>query len=200
MALTKISRQTPLRQVLELGKPAECSKHEKCRACCAFGTGFVITEDIKRISDSLKLTEEEFKKQHLQETKLFGNNIYKIKTINKDNKQYGRCSFFDEENGCKIHEVKPLHCRIAYCNENGEALHQWFMLNYIVDKNNPDSIREWDYYVKTTDADVIAGGKPEDIVPDKEELKKMLSYVPQQDLDVQKMIDLSQKNHKGELW
>ena len=58
------------------------------------------------------------------------------------------------------------------------------------------SIREWDNYVKTTDAEIIDGGKTEELVLDKEKLKKILNYIPDCDSEVQKMIDFSQKSDK----
>jgi len=105
---------------------------------------------------------------------VFNTEIHKAKTI-KDDKPYGHCTFFDKNEGCTIHKVKPLHCRVGNgCNEHGEKLAIWFALNYLVKKEDPQSIREWAIYLKTNPT--IPGGSLADLVPDKERLGKMLDH------------------------
>ena len=87
---------------------------------------------------------------------------------------YGECVFHDKKQGCTIHEVKPLHCKVGSCNDHGEAIHLWFTINYFVNKNDPESVRQWATYLKTHPT--IPGGELEDLVPDKEMLSKILSY------------------------
>ncbi len=90
----------------------------------------------------------------------------------RSGKPYGPCVFFDD--GCKIHTVKPLECRIGNCSEYGEELSIWFMLNYQVNVSDPESVRQYAIYLKTRPT--IPGGKLEELVPDKEKLGKILDF------------------------
>lgn len=49
------------------------------------------------------------------------------------------------------------------------------MLNYLVNKDDPESIRQYSTYLKSG-GKTIEGGKLEELVPDKEKLKKILSF------------------------
>ena len=77
--------------------------------------------------------------------------------------------------GCKIHKVKPLQCRIGNCGEHGEELSIWFMLNYLVNTKDPESIRQYNIYLQSG-GKTIPGGNLEELIPDKEELKKILNF------------------------
>jgi len=48
------------------------------------------------------------------------------------------------------------------------------MLNYIVNSSDPEAIRLWAEYLKTHPT--IPGGDLEELVPDKERLKKILNF------------------------
>ena len=61
------------------------------------------------------------------------------------------------------------------CGPYGEELMLWFMLNHIVDANNPESVRQYAAYLKTGGR-TLPGGELESLVPDKEKLGKMLDY------------------------
>ncbi len=164
----KITAKTPLKKILELGNV--CNRNNNC---CKHGSGFLVGDDLKNIAKFLKISEEELKGKFLDEKEMFNKRLLRPKA-KKSDKPYGECIFF-EEKGCSIHEVKPLQCRTGSCSEYGEELSAWFLLNYILDKDDPESIRQYALYVKSG-GKIIPGGKLEEIVPDKEKLKKILNY------------------------
>ena len=49
------------------------------------------------------------------------------------------------------------------------------MLNYFVNKNDPESIRQFAAYLKSG-GKTLPGGRLEDFIPDKKKLKKILNY------------------------
>ena len=98
------------------------------------------------------------------------------KLLRKDSRPYGRCIFYDDQQGCTIHEVKPLECKTSInCKDYGEDLSVWFKINYIVDPCDPESIRQYAQYIKSG-GKIIPGAELENLVPDKEKLRKVLSY------------------------
>jgi Fe-S-cluster containining protein len=163
-----ITKHTPLKVVLELGK--ECKQRDHC---CQFGGGFVIKEDIPKIANFLNIKEEEFKEKYLTEVTQFNTTLHKIKSETSD-KQYAPCIFYDKKEHCMIHEVKPLHCRIGNCGEYGQQLSLWFMLNYFLNPDDPESIRQYATYLKTQPT--LPGAELENLLPDKKKLKKILNY------------------------
>ena len=171
MEQIKLTKNTPLKEVLELTHPCKC---EACNNGCKYGSGFLVDEDIPRIAKHLGVTEDVLKKEFLEEVEKFNTKKFRPKILRKD-KQYGKCIFFDE-NTCKIHEVKPFECRISMsCKPYGEQLSLWFMLNHFVDENDAESIRQYATYRKSG-GKTLSGAKLEDLVPDKEKLKKILRF------------------------
>lgn len=164
-----ISKKTPLKKALELGKACD-----KCGHCCSHGAGALADDDLKKIAKFLKTTENELKKTCLEEIEKF--NTKRLRPIIiKKGKPYGRCVFLDEKKGCRIHSVKPLECKVGNCSEHGEDLSLWFMLNYFVNPDDPESVRQYAAYLKSG-GKTLKGGKLEEIVPDKKTLKKILEY------------------------
>jgi len=163
-----ITKRTTKKKALELGK--DC---KKCGHCCSFGSGYVLNEGMDAMAKALNITKEQLKKDYLEGVEVFNTDIYKIKT-KKQGKPYGKCILFSKEKGCTIHESKPLHCRIGNCNKHGEELAEWFFLNYTVNKNDPESIRQWAARLKVKKT--IRGGELEDLVPDKAKLIKILTF------------------------
>ena len=145
----------------------------QCAHCCSHGSGFLIGNDKKNIAEFLKITEKEFKEKYLEEKELFNTKLSRPKLKTND-KPYGECVFLQDKK-CKVHTVKPFQCRVGNCNEHGEELSQWFMLNYLVNKDDPESIRQYAAYLKSG-GKTIPGGKLEELVPDKEKLKKILNF------------------------
>lgn len=98
------------------------------------------------------------------------------KLIREKKKPYGRCVFYDDEKGCTIHEVKPLECKTSIqCKDYGSDLSVWFMVNHIVDANDAESVRQFSNYIKSG-GKIIPGASLQELVPNKEKLKKILSY------------------------
>ena len=163
----KITVETKLNEIEELGK-----KCDRKNNCCRHGSGFLFNDDLKKISKFLKITDEQLKKQFLEEKEVFNKKLFRPK-LKDAKKPYGECIFF--KNGCIIHDVKPLQCKIGTCSENGEDIAAWFLVNYILDKDDAESIRQYAIYIKSG-GKVISGGELAKIVPDKNKLKKILSY------------------------
>lgn len=164
----QITKNTRISEILKLGQ--EC---KQCGYCCSHGSGFLIGDDLKNIAKYLKITEKEVKQKYLEEKELFNTKLLRPK-LKKSDKPYGKCIFLEDKK-CKIHKVKPLQCRVGNCNEHGEKLSIWFMLNYLVNKDDPESIRQYAAYLKSG-GKTIPGGKLEELVPDKEKLRKILNF------------------------
>jgi Fe-S-cluster containining protein len=160
---------TPLRTVLRLGK--ECQRKNNC---CKFGSGCLVGNDLKNIAKFLKIKEKQLKEKYLKEFERFHTTLWRPKLKKTQGKPYGQCIFFDN-NGCSIHPVKPLECRIGNCGEHGEELSLWFMLNHFVNPNDPQSIREFATYLKCG-GKTLPGGELNTLIPDKKKLNKILSY------------------------
>jgi Fe-S-cluster containining protein len=151
----EIKQTTPLKKILAIG--AEC---KQCGHCCKHGTGFVLASEAKK-----------YNKKNLEETEVFNTKVFKFKTKAKP---FGACMFL-KRNKCSIHKKKPLHCRVGTCSEHGEEISVWFALNYLVNVHDPESIRQWNIYLKSGGKN-IPGGSLKELVPDKKLLKKILSY------------------------
>jgi len=166
-----LTKNTHVEEVLKLSNPCKC---ESCTVGCRHGSGFLVKEDIPRIAKFMGITEEVLKKEFLEEVEKFNTKKYRPKILRKD-KPYGKCIFFDDEIGCKVHEVKPLECKISMgCKDFGENLSLWFMLNHFVNKDDAESVRQYASYLKTG-GKTLRGAELKDLVPDKEKLKKILS-------------------------
>ena len=159
--------------MLKLAAPCQCSS---CNHGCKFGSGSLAGDDAGNIAKFLGMSEEDLKKGFLEEVELFNKKLQRPKLIREKGKPYGRCVFFDDEKGCTIHEVKPLECKTSIqCKDYGEELSVWFMLNHAVDANDAESIRQYAKYIKSG-GKLIPGSLLLDLIPDKEKLKKILSY------------------------
>jgi len=134
--------------ILEIARP--CRKVDECckvKTCCEFGSGMLIASDIPKIAAYLGISEELLKDNLLERVTRLNRVMYRPRLLRKG-KPYGPCVFFDKEQRCTIHEVKPLQCRTALCNEKGPALEQWFALNYILDREDGAALAEWKQYLK----------------------------------------------------
>ncbi|MBW2993351.1 YkgJ family cysteine cluster protein [Candidatus Woesearchaeota archaeon] len=162
----KINKKTPLREIFKVGRA--CSQ---CGHCCANGTGFLAEHDIKYISEYLGMTREELINECLEPVTLFNTTRYRPVLV--QNGKIKTCIFYD--NGCSIHDVKPLLCRVGNCSEHGEDLSVWFRLNFFVNVNDAESIRQWKTYLDSGGKN-IPGGKLSELVPDTVKLIKILNY------------------------
>lgn len=166
-----ITRKTKKTEVIQKAK-IDC---KSCTHCCEYGSGIVLTDEVKNLASGFGIDEIKFIEKYLDEFKNFNTTHYKFKTIkSKPTKPYGKCIFLDKK-GCTIHNIKPLHCKVGNCTEIGEDINIWFTLNHFVDPYDPESIREWAQYIKLGNK-IIDGGKLEDLVADKKKLKKILNY------------------------
>ena len=59
------------------------------------------------------------------------------------------------------------------CKDYGETLSVWFMLNHFVNENDAESVRQFSTYLKSG-GKTLESAKLEDLVPDKEKLRKIL--------------------------
>ena len=167
-----IHANTSKEDVEALGK--EC---DKCGHCCKYGAGFAQKNELKKIADHLKIDEETLKKEYFDEANVFNKVVYRPKIKKTDGLPFGPCIFM-EKNECKIHEVKPLHCRVGNCGEHGESLSEWYTINHLVDKDNMDSLRQWAIRVELKPT--IKGGEPKDLVGE-EKAKKIFRYKEEKD-------------------
>ncbi len=171
-ATTQITKGTPQEEIIGLAPACQCSQ---CRHGCRMGSGFFAEGEEEKLARFLSTSVEGLKEKYLEEAEQFGRKLLRPRILRKE-KPYGQCTFFDEEKGCTVHEAKPLQCRVAMgCGSYGEELMLWFMLNHIVDANNPESVRQYAAYLKTGGR-TLPGGELESLVPDKEKLGKMLDY------------------------
>jgi len=156
-----IRKSTPKEEILETGK--EC---RRCNKCCKMGSGFFLDEQLPEVAEYLGIEVEKLKEDYLEEAERFNKKRYRPKSDNG-------CIFLNED-GCSIHKVKPFECRISSCSDKSQAVSIWFALNYFVDEDDAESIRQYAIYLKTQPT--IPGGRIEEIVKDKEKLRKYLSY------------------------
>lgn len=170
MDTIEITKDTKKEDVLKLGE-----KCNKCGKCCSYGSGFALKDEIPRIAAFLNMESKTFTDKFLEETEIFHTQVFKFRAKKVAGKPYGNCMFLEPDNLCQIHDVKPLHCRIGNCTEHGDDLHVWFMLNYCLNTFDPESIRQYKSYIDTGGR-ILPGAELENIFPDKEKLKKILSY------------------------
>ncbi|MFT4303691.1 MAG: YkgJ family cysteine cluster protein [Candidatus Woesearchaeota archaeon] len=162
-----LSKNDSLKKVLSLSNPCSCGS---CNHGCKMGSGWLIEDDIPKIASFLNVSIENLKKDYLEKHKILNKWMWRPKILCK-NKPYGKCIFFKNEK-CSIHPVKPLECKVAMpCKEYGEKLTIWFMLNYVLDLNNDQSVKDYLLYLKSG-GKTLPGGEPEKLIS-----KKRLSVI-----------------------
>lgn len=164
----EITANTPVEEVEKIGKTCKLCGH-----CCKYGAGFAQSDELKKIAKHLKITEDELKTKYFDQKNIFNKLVYQPKIQKKDEMPFGPCIFLKEDR-CEIHEVKPLHCRVGNCSTEGESLSEWYTINYLVNKTDQESIREWNTRLKVKPT--IKGGSAKELVNDDEKLKKILNY------------------------
>lgn len=151
---------------------ADC---KKCGYCCTRSAGILLFDEIKTISKHLKISQKEFIQKYLETITRFNTTLYKIKQEQYDELPQGRCLFYDKETRlCKIHDVKPMYCRISTCKEHGADVMTWFDFNFFVNKNDPQSIREWGEYLEF--GNKIPGVELRNLIANPFKLKAILNY------------------------
>lgn len=164
-----ITKDTPLETVKEFGK--ECTR---CNRCCELDSALFMEEDVKRVAKHFGMTREDFIEHFTVPHERFNTKLWKAKQI-KQGKPYGKCIFLDDQYGCSIHEIKPKYCQVCSTKSaRGTELVLWFALNYLVNPNDPESIRQWAQYLHHHPT--IPGGELNNLVPDKDKLRRMLNH------------------------
>lgn len=170
--MKQIHKNTPLNEIQKLAPACRCNA---CSHGCTMGSGFLAEGDSKKIAAFLNITEDELKKQWLEEVEMLNKKQLRPRILRK-NKPYGRCIFYDDKKGCTIHAVKPLQCKISMgCKPYNKDLQAWFVANHLVNPHDPESVRQYKIYLETGGTK-IEGAAIEDIVPDKEMREKIMSY------------------------
>ena len=168
-----ISKNTSLKEVLKLAPACQC---EACSHGCRYGSGLLAKGDEKKLASFLKISEKELKEKFLEEVERFNTKLFRPKLIRKGKEYYGQCVFYDDKKGCTVHDAKPLECKTSMgCKDYGEELSVWFMVNHAVNPDDPESVRQYAQYLKTG-GKIIPGATLQDLVPDKDKLKKILNY------------------------
>lgn len=165
----QISKATPVEEVIRLG--AQCSK---CGSCCSRSSGFIAPEEIPKIARYFQVQPDRLIKDYMDTIDLFHTSMFRPKLVKQGKKPYGKCVFLGASNGCMLQTVKPLHCKVGNCSELGEQMNQWYFLNYCVNANDPQSIRDWATFLKNNQT--IPGGTLFELVPNEDKLNKILSY------------------------
>jgi len=154
---------------------AKCEQScSKCMSGCSYGSGAFAQGEEKKLAEFLGVSEEELNKNYLEPIQKFDTVLMRPKLIREQDKPYGQCIFFHPKIGCTIHEVKPLQCKTATCKEHGEDTNLWFELNNFLDKNNPESIRQFIQYLRSG-GKTLQGADFHELF-DEEMLKQALSY------------------------
>ena len=164
-----IKKDTKKETVLKLAE-TDC---QSCTHCCEFGGAIITEDDIPEIAKFLEITKKELKEKYLEEYEKFNTKQFRIKS-EKTNKPYGPCLFLDKKEKCMLQDVKPLYCKIGTCKSYGNQLNLWFTLNYFVNPNDAESMRQYAYFLKNNKT--IPGGELHNLVKDEEVLRKILSY------------------------
>ncbi len=159
-----ISKDTPIDEILKI-------ENTNPYAHCKFSSGYVLDKEIKEIADFLGITEEELKKEYLEKTERFGREIFRVKQNKKIlsteegeiELPHGKCVFYDERFGCLLSDKRPLFCKLPNHPMLSKDLIEWFDINFIIDPNDPKTLREWEQYARMKD-DVIPGGEIESLV------------------------------------
>jgi Fe-S-cluster containining protein len=182
---------------LKLTHPCKC---HRCDNSCNFGSGAFINDEIKKLAKHLNISVDELKKNHLEEIKKFNTTLYRPKLHRENNKPYGKCTFYKKDQGCTVHDAKPMECTVAMgCKDYGEDLITWFDLNYFFNPDDPESIRELKLYIESG-GKLIDGIKIEDFV-DKKTLKQLDKYEhleKDRHRDWDKILGLDDANNKKE--
>ncbi len=172
-----IEKSTALKDILKLAPACSC---KDCNHGCRFGSGYFIDGQIEKVAEFLRIELDILKKKYLTEETMLNRKMFRPKRKReKARMPFGECIFFDsKKESCKIHTVKPLQCKIAMgCGTHGEELMQWFSVNYVLDLNSDDSIREYNIMVNSITGNggkILKGASLKEVISDKKRLKKIL--------------------------
>ena len=166
-----ITRDTSAEKILMLTEPCSCNA---CQHGCTMGSGVLGAGDAEEIAAFLGITVAELTEQHLEEIEKFNTKHLRPK-IEREGKQYGKCTFF-QEGKCRVHAVKPFECKVAMpCKPYGDQLIAWFDVTHFLNPNDPESVRQYAAHLAVGGL-LLPGATIEEVVPDAEQRRKILSY------------------------
>ncbi len=158
-----ITLKSSLNSVMDMTYPCRCNA---CENSCNYGSGALANGDLQKIAAHLGMTEDAAKEKYFEEIERFATKRLRPKLERKDGMPYGKCIFYDKKKGCTIHEVKPLECKISMgCKDYGDELIAWFHINHFLDKNNPESLRQFKSYLESG-GKTVSGAEDKDIFDD----------------------------------
>lgn len=170
-----ITRITPMDRVLSMVR-----KPQRPGNACKMTSGFIHSDEVPQIAKVLGVTEEQLKENLLEKRYAYNKHVHKprlVKHKKKEHYPYGKCVFLDDSQGeqkCQLGDARPLHCRLSTDESHGFKLHIWYVLNYLVDRDDPEAIREWAIYLKTHPT--IPGGELDELVPEGDRRDKILDH------------------------
>ncbi|MBT4351005.1 hypothetical protein HOD20_00620 [archaeon] len=168
-----ITKSSLIEEIFELVNPCKC---DACNNGCNYGSGSLVDGDLKKLAEHLEISEEETKEKYLEEIEKFNTKRYRPKLERKKGMPYGKCTFYDKKSGCGVHDAKPMECKIAMgCKNYGNELITWFNLNYYVNLDDPESVRQWATAINSGGKNIDGGSIPE-LIPNKEKRKSIFKY------------------------
>jgi hypothetical protein len=163
---------SPKENVMKLTHPCRCSA---CENTCRYGSGALVEDDLHNIAEFLNKSEEEIKEKYLEKITKFNTTLLRPKLLREYNKPYGKCIFYDEVDGCTVHQVKPLECKIAMgCKDYGEELIIWFNLKHYLNRKDVESLRQFKIYLDSG-GKTLPGAEFKDVF-NKKTLKMLKNY------------------------
>ena len=168
-----IAKDTPLAEVQKLAPPCRCGA---CSHGCTMGSGFLAESDFGPLAKFLGITVGELRQKHLEPVEQLNRTMWRPRLERKENKPYGRCTFYDAEKGCTVHAAKPLHCKVSMgCRPYAGKLHAWFVLNHVLNRHDPEALRQYADYL-AAGGESIPGGSIEELVPDAEQRQRIMRF------------------------
>ena len=157
-------------KIMKLVHPCRCNK---CENPCKFGSGAFIKGEISKSAKLMGLKKKKFEKEYTEELTKFNTTLRRPKILREDDKPYGKCIFYEEDVGCKIHQAKPYECKVAMgCKSYGEELITWFDLKFFLNPEDKESLRQYKIYVESG-GHVLDGAQLEHF---KEKIKELDDY------------------------
>jgi Fe-S-cluster containining protein len=138
-----VTANTTVEEALEIGKTA-CGS---CGHCCEFGSGYLLDEDIRILTNHFGLSNEEFLQKYAEKVKVFNTDGWRLRQV-RTKFPAGKCVLYDMERKCTVQEKKPLFCRITTCKKDGGNIVQWFRFKHFVNPDDEHSVREYESVVR----------------------------------------------------
>jgi hypothetical protein len=167
-----IHAKSSAEEIMKMTHPCRCNA---CENSCNYGSGAFADGEVKTLASFLGISEKEVKEKFLEEIERFGTKRLKPKLEKKEDLPYGKCIFYHKEAGCRIHEAKPLECKISMgCKDYGNDLIAWYHINHFLDKKNPESLRQFKSYLESG-GKTLPGAEHKDIF-DEKTLKQLENF------------------------